>query len=51
MTQFNNDLAECFSALVSKARKGDEQSKKELLKVFSKEEVERLISINLKENK
>ena len=50
MTQFNG-IAECFSVLVNKASKGDEQSRKELLKVFSKEEVEKLISIYLKEDK
>ena len=50
MTQFDNVPA-CFSVLVSKASRGDEQSKKELLKVFSEEEVEKLISITLKENK
>lgn len=50
VTQFNS-IAECFSVLVSKASKGDEQSRKELLKVFSEEEVEKLISIALEENK
>ena len=49
MEQFNN-IAECFSTLVNKARKGDEQSRKELLKIFPEDVVERLISINLKEN-
>ena len=49
MTQVDN-IAECFIALVNKARKGDEQSRKELLIIIPEDVVEKLISINLKEN-